>query len=106
MGNGKESYTETVARIDERLRGFTELNTEQHKEIIKKIEGNRKEIDILCTHVNDENCKMNNRVTKLENKQIEADSRYKTRLQIYKSLSAILAVTLSILGILKGLGII
>jgi len=94
---GKESYTATLIRIDERLRNFIESNSEQHKEIIVKIVGNRKEIDVLCNHVNDENKLMDARLDKLEKKDIADYHKYKGRLQLFKWASIALSIIVACL---------
>lgn len=99
----KQSYTETVIRIDERLKAFIESNNEQHKEILTKIMGNRKEIDNLCTHVNDENIKMDKRVSNLEDKENARKVQWKTLLVVGGGSAAL---TTFIIQLLQALNII
>jgi len=96
---GKESYTATLIRIDERLRNFIESNSEQHKEIIVKIVGNRTEINNLSKHVNDENKTMDARISKLENRSIADYNKYKGRIQLFKWVSIALSVIVACLTI-------
>ena len=67
----KETYTSTLAKIEERLKNLIDNNTSQHNEII---DGQKE----LCKHVNHENELMGDRVSKLEYSEIKRKAEMRT----------------------------
>lgn len=89
----KESVLVKLARIEENIKNFREIYEKDHRELIN---GQEK----LCNHVNDENSKMDTRITSLEQTRIENDASKKGEIRVYKYATAILAITLTTLTII------
>jgi hypothetical protein len=89
----KETVNTKLARIEENLKNLIDTNTTSHKEIITQIKD-------LCSHVNDENNKMNIRVKSLEDTRIENEASKKGELKAYKIATAGLTIGLTILSII------
>ncbi len=95
-----ESYTATLARLDERILNFISNNNEQHKEILEKITGNKKEITELCNHVNHQNGKVNERLNSLEDSELSRKTQWKTLIAVAVGSAAITSAVIQILGAL------
>lgn len=89
------SYTETLVRLDERVKTISE-NIGEIRDSIKS----------LCVHVNDENEKMDKRITKLEINNVKANTERKTLRLVTSALLAIFTLTFTILGILTYIKVI
>ena len=101
----KETTTTILARLEERLKGLTESNNKEHQDILNGI-------DKLCNHVNEEVEKLAGKIQKgeerlngLEKKDIATESKYKGRMELYKWLSGLMGITLSVIALLKALGL-
>lgn len=88
-----------VAALSERISNLIDINKKDQKEVIYKI-------DILCKKVNHQHTNHENRLQFLEDEHIKEKSKYAERARMFKWLSALLAASLSLVGILKALGII
>lgn len=103
-GNGG-SYTEVVIRMDERLKGIVETLKEalEQNEVIKReFSAGLKE---LTLHVNFSDDSLAARVGALEKASDEEKAEKKGALFVYKVAVALMGTTLTILGILKALGL-
>lgn len=89
------SYTETLVRLDERVKTISE-NIGEIRDSIKS----------LCVHVNDENEKMDKRITKLEINNVKVNTERKTLRLVTSALLAIFTLTFTILGILTYIKVI
>ena len=99
---GKETIATLAGKIGvltERVSNLIDVGKDRQTETIGKIDG-------LCDKVNHQFTALTGRVTMLENKDLAEVNRYKARVQIYKAATALLGITLSILGILKVFGVI
>ena len=101
----KETVATLLARIEERVKLFTEGNNREHKTIISKI-------DELCGRVNHQISSMETsiksveeRVKDLEIYRVALESKYKGRMELYKWISITLGFIVSILTILNLLGL-
>lgn len=95
----KESYKDVLVRLDERLKNLIESNEDQHKEIIDSV-------NKLCSHVNDENQKMDKRISKLEDSEIVAKATTRTLKYVVGFLVGAIGLISTVLGILGYLGVI
>jgi hypothetical protein len=102
----KESYTELVIRMDEKLKNIVETlettlieNKIGHGTIIDSIKE-------LTLHVNHENEKMSNRITLLEDQHRLEEGKKKGQVFIYKVVIAILTTSSILLSILAHFGVI
>ena len=99
---GKETIATLAVKIGtltERVNNLIDIGKTRQTETISSI-------DNLCNKVNHQHSELTKRVTMLENKELAESEIYKARVQVYKVVTAILGVTLSILGILKYFGVI
>jgi len=104
--NINETYTETVVRMDEKLKGIVD----SLKNAILENGNIRKEylegIHELTIHVNYEDCVLQARVKVLENGVNNSRSERKGALAVYRFFIAFLSAVVIVLTILKLLNII
>jgi hypothetical protein len=95
----KESNNSILSRIDERTKIMKEQNDKEHKLIMDRI-------DDLCNHVNEENMKTDKRLCTLEDESKLRFGEKQGVRKVYKVLTGILSVSLAVIGILAGIGVI
>ena len=101
----KETTATLLARIEERVKLFTEGNNKEHKTIISKI-------DELCGRVNHQITSMetsiksiDDRVKDLEIYRVALESKYKGRMELYKWISIGLGILVSVMTLFHLLGL-
>ena len=93
-----ETVSTKLARIEENLRNLIDTNTACHKKLMENQE-------TLIKHVNDENEKMNTRVTFLEKCEAEQKAMRKGELRAYKVATGLLSIIVTVVGLLKAFGL-
>lgn len=91
----KISYSDLVARLDERVKNLMEQNKEDHNEIIKSIEE-------LAKHVNHKNTEQDSRLKCLEDKEFERKVTSKTLAKISATIITIISVGSLIVKLIMG----
>lgn len=94
----KETVNTILARLDERVKNFIDINGKEHVEIVKKI-------DDLCVHVNEEHKTYDSRLTALEDVGKADIVQAKQRARIYKALGTVISVIVSIATALHFMGV-
>lgn len=101
----RETTATLLARIEERLKLFTEGNNREHKTIISKI-------DELCGRVNHQISSMetsiksqDGRIKDLEIYRVTLESKYKGRMELYKWISVGLGILVSVMTLCHLLGL-
>ncbi len=95
----EERVAVVLARLDERMENFIATYELRHKELMEKV-------DNLCAHVNDENMKMDKRITRLENDELVSKASNRTLKYVVGALVGAVGVISTFLGILTILGVI
>lgn len=95
----KETLNTILARLDERVKNFIDINGKEHVEIVKKI-------DDLAKHVNEELHAFDARVKILENAALIKKGEYISRKQIYRLIGTIVAIATTVLSALKYMKVI
>ena len=93
----KISYSDLVARLDERVKNLMEQNKEDHIEILKTIED-------LSNHVNHKGEERDARLKCLEDKDLERKVTNKTLAKIGAMVVATVTFCMAIIKLIMGVG--
>jgi len=92
----KLTYESLVVVLDERVKTLSDTNTKEHYVILSKILE-------LSQHVNDENAKMNSRVTILEKIDLEHQITWKVLVKIGGAIVTVSGIIFALAKLLLGI---